>query len=67
MLDSFPGWRGGAAVKIDGFYALKIGKARWYSNVETLEALTKADPEEYELIIGADNASTMSHGEDRQF
>lgn len=52
-----------AVEEIDGFYASNIEIERGGDSVtvETLEALCKADPEaRYELIIGADNASTMS-------
>ena len=52
-----------AVEEIDGFYASKIEIERGGDSVtvETLEALCEADPEaRYELIIGADNASTMS-------
>ena len=52
-----------AVEEIDGFYASNIEIERGGDSVtvETLEALCEADPEaRYELIIGADNASTMS-------
>jgi len=47
----------------DSFYAsnLEIERGGDSVTVETLEALHEEDPEaEYELIIGADNATTMS-------